>query len=281
MTAADQLAVGALGGAHDARRLDGAVDDEGEVAPDRLQVGERRAAAWSWSAAPSAPGSRRGSARSRRADPRRRGSSRTLGWNSPKAPMTVFGPCRMVAERPGWNQAGAAGDDLHLVGREAEHVEERERVGLGVEGRDRRRLRRPVPAAAFRPRRAAADAGGGDQLILRPVAAIDLADLEEGEIGEAAIGVALRRRDQAGQQARPHVRHVGGDRVGERERRIAAAEASAAFREMNDQVTASTSPRAASARLARRVRVWIERQHRLRRRRAPAAAAPAARCRRR
>ena len=32
---------------------------------------------------------------------------------------------------------------------------------------------------------------------------------------------------------------------------------SAALREMKDQVTASTSPRAASARLARRVRVWI------------------------
>ena len=65
---------------------------------------------------------------------------------------------------------------------------------------------------------------GGGLLILRAVAAIDLADLEEGEVVEAAIGVALGGGDQAGQQARPHVRHVGGDRIGEDQFGLAAAE---------------------------------------------------------
>ena len=38
---ADQLPIGARRRAHHAGRLDAAVEDEGEVAPDRLQVGER------------------------------------------------------------------------------------------------------------------------------------------------------------------------------------------------------------------------------------------------
>ena len=52
-------------------------------------------------------------------------------------------------------------------------------------------------------------------------------------------------------------RHVGGDRVGEHQFRLAAAKGWPPACEMNDQVTASTSPRVASARLARRVRSWI------------------------
>ena len=81
-----------------------------------------------------------------------------------------------------------------------------------------------MAAAAVDGGGAAADAGGGDHLVLRLVAAIDLPDLEQREIGEAAIGIALRGGDQARQQARPHVGHVGGDRVGERQFRRAAAE---------------------------------------------------------
>ena len=50
----------------------------------------------------------------------------------------------------------------------------------------------------------------------------------------------------------------GRDRVGEHQRLAAAAERRCRVSSaMNDQVTASVSPRAASARLARRVRSWI------------------------
>ena len=58
----------------------------------------------------------------------------------------------------------------------------------------------------------------------RLVAGEALADLEQGDVAEAAVGVALRRREQARQQARAHVGEVGGDRVGERELGVAAAE---------------------------------------------------------
>ena len=80
---------------------------------------------------------------------------------------------------------------------------------------------RPLPSALALPRRTAAAAVNWSA---GSVAAIDLADLEEGEIGETAVGVALRRGKQAGEQARPHIGHVGGDRIGERQRRVAAAE---------------------------------------------------------
>ena len=67
-------------------------------------------------------------------------------------------------------------------------------------------------------------ARGRDELILRPVAAENLAHFKQRDIGEAAVGVLLRAGDQAGQQARPHVGEVGRDRIGERQLRLAAAE---------------------------------------------------------
>ena len=82
----------------------------------------------------------------------------------------------------------------------------------------------PVAAAAIDAGGAAPDGRDRRHLIVGLVAAIDLADLEQRHIGEAAIGIALGGRDEAGQQARPHVRHVGGDRVGEHKRVAAAAE---------------------------------------------------------
>ena len=84
-----------------------------------------------------------------------------------------------------------------------------------------------MAAAARDAGRAAADGGGGGELILGPVAAIGLADLEEGEIADTAIGIALGRRDEAGKEARPHVGHLGGDRIGEHQRIVAAAEGNA------------------------------------------------------
>ena len=51
----------------------------------------------------------------------------------------------------------------------------------------------------------------------------DLADFEQVLIAKPARGVAAGGRDEARQQARPHVGKIGGDRIGERQRRLAAA----------------------------------------------------------
>ena len=98
-----------------------------------------------------------------------------------------------------------ARDDLHLVDGHAAGGERRQRIGLGVEHIDGAGGARPVAAGAGSFGGAAADGGGGDQLILRPVAREYLADLEEGDIGIAAIGVSLRGERETRQQARAHV----------------------------------------------------------------------------
>ena len=70
----------------------------------------------------------------------------------------------------------------------------------------------------------AAHAARRGELILRAVAPENLPDLEQGDVGQAAVGVLLRGGDQARDQARPHVGEVGRDRIGERQLRLAAAE---------------------------------------------------------
>ncbi len=70
----------------------------------------------------------------------------------------------------------------------------------------------------------AAQAAGCRELVFRVVALEDLSDLEQRGIGKAAVGIALRRHDQAGNEAWPHVGQFGGDRVGKRQCRAAAAE---------------------------------------------------------
>ena len=117
-----------------------------------------------------------------------------------------------------------AGHDLQRLRRRAGRRQHRERIGFGVEGVDFAVALAPMPADAGRFCQRAAHAGGGGELIGRRVAAKDLADFEQGGIGEAAVGVLLRRRDQAGDQARPHVGEIGGDRIGQRQFRLAAAE---------------------------------------------------------
>ena len=66
--------------------------------------------------------------------------------------------------------------------------------------------------------------GQAGELVLRLVATENLSDLEQGHVVEAAIGIGLRSRDQAGNEARAHIGKVGGDRIGERQFRLAAAE---------------------------------------------------------
>ena len=53
----------------------------------------------------------------------------------------------------------------------------------------------------------------------------------------------------------------GRDRVGELQLRLPPPKRFASASEMNDQVTASSSPRAASTRRAMRRRFWMRRQH--------------------
>ena len=104
----------------------------------------------------------------------------------------------------------------------------------------------------------AADAGGGRELILRRVAAKDLPDFEQSRHRESRD-----RRSSARRRRDPGIR-LG--RMSESSAAIGLASASsglpppnssACFLAMNDQVTASTRLRAASARLALRVRTWI------------------------
>ena len=124
----------------------------------------------------------------------------------------------------GMKPGRAAGHDLQRLRRRAGRHQHRERIGFGVEGVDLAVALAPMPADAGRFGQRAAHAGGGGELIGRRVAAKNLADFEQAGIGEAAIGVLLRRRDQAGNEARPHVGEIGGDRIGERELGLAAAE---------------------------------------------------------
>jgi biotin carboxyl carrier protein len=56
------------------------------------------------------------------------------------------------------------------------------------------------------------------------IAEKDLPDLEQRDIAKTAIRIALGGLDQPGQQRRPHVGKVGGNRVGQPERSLAAAE---------------------------------------------------------
>ena len=64
----------------------------------------------------------------------------------------------------------------------------------------------------------------GDALVVLAVAEEDLADLEQRDVAEAAPRVALGRVGEAGNEARPHVGEIGGDRIGERQGGLAAAE---------------------------------------------------------
>ena len=100
------------------------------------------------------------------------------------------------AAAAGMKPRRAAGHDLQRLRRRAGRDQHRERIGLGVERIDLAVALRPMAADAGRLRQRAAHAGGGGELIGRLVAAKHLADLEQADIGKAAIGILLRRGDQ-------------------------------------------------------------------------------------
>ena len=147
----------------------------------------------------------------------------------------------------------AAGHDLHRARRDAERGEQRQRVALGVEDVDAAAAA-PMPAIAARLGAAAPHAAAAMRWSFSPSPRKIWPTSNSATSLEAAPRIALGRRDEAGNKARAHVGKIGGDRIGERQRGLAAAEQFRCGLEMNDQVTASLRPSAASVRLARRVR---------------------------
>src|SRR5665213_3094140 len=99
----------------------------------------------------------------------------------------------------------SVGGNLHLFRRKADRVENRQCVGLDVEDGRRRRRARPMTAGAGERGGTAAHARRRGELVLRPVAAINLADLEEREIEETAIGIASDRGNQARKKTGAHI----------------------------------------------------------------------------
>ena len=163
------------------------------------------------------------------------------------------------AAAAGMEPGRPAGHDLQRLHRRAGGRQHGEGVGLGVEGVDRaRRLLdqwRPMPLGLGER---AAHAGGGGELILRLVALEDLPDLEQRHVGDS------RGRHCAAPPSPGPGMRLG--RMSDSSAAIGLASASSGLPppnssasrfDTNDQVTASTMPRAASARLALRVRFWI------------------------
>ena len=169
------------------------------------------------------------------------------GWSSPNAARTSWG--RAAASPTGRDATSrpASIDQLQVGDRRARGLEQRQRLGLGVEGVERAAPCPPASRAApSRPRAAAPSVGA------RPSREVAPADLEQPHRRRAAVEVAPRRREQAGQQRRAHHLHVLADRVGERPRAAPPNSARRRCSAMKHQVTASLSPRAAAARRTRR-----------------------------
>ena len=171
------------------------------------------------------------------------------------------------AAAAGMEPGRPAGHHLHRLRRRAGGGQHRERVALGVEGVDRRR---PCSTSAGRCRCAFASARR------TPVAAVNwssgLSPLKICPTSNSATSGKPRSAFFCAAAIRPGMR-LG--RMSESSAAIGLASASSALPppnssacglEMNDQVTASTRPRAASARLALRVRTCSGGEHRLARR---------------
>ena len=145
--------------------------------------------------------------------------------------------------------------DLRFGRVEPETGQQRDHVGLGFEQAGVLGGPRPMPAGTRECSSAGTHAGCGHELILGLVAAIGLADLEQRRRRRSrGCGCAARRQagPAAGSAASTTSRWRWGwpvpGRPGRRRRPAAVP------RVMNDQVMASTSPRPASTRRARRTR---------------------------
>src|SRR4029077_14136088 len=112
--------------------------------------------------------------------------------------------------------------DLQSLHRGSGRGQYGESVGFYVENIDGSGLVRPVTAASRLLGKAAAQPAGGRELVGRLIAFEDLANFEHCGVGEPAVGIALRCHDQAGNETRPHVGQLGGDRISKRKLRCAA-----------------------------------------------------------
>ncbi len=133
------------------------------------------------------------------------GDQRAFGVERLQRARMQFAEMAEHVLRADLDRAGAAGMEpgrparhhLQRLRRRAGRDQHGERIGLGVERIDLAVTLRPMPADAGRFGQRAADRRGGSELILRRVAAKHLADFEQADIGKAAVGVLLRRGDQA------------------------------------------------------------------------------------
>jgi hypothetical protein len=144
-----------------------------------------------------------------------------------------------------------AGLDLQLVDRRAGGFKRGERVGLGVEDADRPGIAGPVAARAFELRRAAPNARRRPALRPRRIAFIAARNLEQRNVGEATVGVALPGSSEGRMSDMSAAIGLASLSSGLPPPKSAACPAG-----MKDQVTASIMPRTASARRAARVRIW-------------------------
>src|SRR5262249_61669023 len=95
---------------------------------------------------------------------------------------------------------------------------------LGAEHISRGRFSGPIAARAGRSRVPEPDAGGRDELLLRPRASIGLAELEQRAVAETPVPVALGRADEARQERGAHGSKLGRDRIAQEKLCCAAAE---------------------------------------------------------
>ena len=146
-------------------------------------------------------------------------ASQTLGCNWPNQPTTFFGPNCSVAERPGCRKAGPPGATCTALATPSAASSAMASLLASNASTAPPPLQcRPSPDAFARPRRTAAAAM---RWSFSPAPEEDLSDLEQRDVVQRPAGVALGRGDEAGDEARAHVGQVGGDRVGQRERRPA------------------------------------------------------------
>src|SRR5262249_54804016 len=156
--------------------------------------------------------------------------SSARGCNSPKCPSTFCGPIWIVPERPGWNHGGPPGTTWSACAGAPAAASTASASALaskastsraGAVGLGGGAAPRPPGAGALGAR--APHAARRGQLVLRTVAAKDLSDLEQRHVGEAAVGVLLRRGDEPGNETRPHVGQVRRNGIGERKLGFPAA----------------------------------------------------------
>src|SRR5262249_40534724 len=149
------------------------------------------------------------------------------GCNSPKCPSTFCGPIWIVPERPGWNHGGPPGTTWSACAGAPAAASTASASALASKASTSRAGAdqwRPMPLALAIPPPTPPRAAGRGQLVLRTVAAKGLSDLEQRHVGEAAVGVLLRRGDEPGNETRPHVGQVRRNGIGERKLGFPAAE---------------------------------------------------------